>query len=76
MVLEEKMFENVGIHTYGPVVSEEKIFENVDINKYIHTTEAYLYYKLTNEPKGSGELINSMIGFLILSTGKKHGIHD
>ena len=23
----------------------------------IRTTEAYLYYKLTNEPKGSGELI-------------------
>ena len=28
--------------------------ENVDIQR---TTEAYLYYKLTNEPKGSGELI-------------------
>ena len=25
---------------------------------HIHTTEAYLYYKLTNEPKGSGELIS------------------
>ena len=37
------------------------MFENVDIqhaqNTHIRTTEAYLYYKLTNEPKGSGELI-------------------
>ena len=44
----------------GPVVSEEKMFENVDIqhtHTHIRTTEAYLYYKLTNEPKGSGELI-------------------
>ena len=40
----------------GPVVSE-KMFENVDIHTHIRTTEAYLYYKLTNEPKGSGELI-------------------
>ena len=37
------------------------MFENVDnIYTYIstaeRTTEAYLYYKLTNEPKGSGEL--------------------
>ena len=30
------------------------MFENVDI--YIHTTEAYLYYGLTNEHKGTGEL--------------------
>ena len=36
------MFENVDIHTY--------------IHTYIQTTEAYLYYKLTNEHKGSGEL--------------------
>ena len=44
-----------------PVVLEEKMFENVDINTYIHTyirtTEAYLSYKVTTEPKGSGELI-------------------
>ena len=44
----------------GPVVSE-KMFENVDIQYthipiHIRTTGAYLYYKLTNEPKGSGEL--------------------
>ena len=44
-----------------PVVSEEKMFENVDnthtyIPNYKWTTEAYLYYKLTNEHKGSGEL--------------------
>ena len=38
------MFENVDIHTYTPT--------------HIRTTEAYLYYKLINEPKGSGELIN------------------
>ena len=38
----------------GPVVSEEKMFEN--IYTLIRTTAAYLYYKLTNEPKGSGEL--------------------
>ena len=43
-----------------PVVSEEKMFENADththIHTYIRTTEAYLSYKLTTEPKGSGEL--------------------
>ena len=35
------------------------MFENVD-NTHTHTdertTEAYVFYKLTNEPKGSGEL--------------------
>ena len=41
----------------GPVVSEEKMFENVDnIHTHIWTTEAYLSYKLTKEPKGSGEI--------------------
>ena len=41
------------------MVSEEKMFENIDTHThtYIHTADrAYLYYKLTNEPKGSGEL--------------------
>ena len=39
----------------GPVVSEEKMFENVyNTHTYIRTDDrAYLYYKLTNEPKAS-----------------------
>ena len=37
----------------GPVISEEKMFENVDVRR---TAEACLYYKLTSELKGSGEL--------------------
>ena len=46
----------------SPVVSEE-MFENVDnthtyIPTYPWTPEVYLYYKLTYEPKGSGELKN------------------
>ena len=43
----------------GPVVSEEKMFENVDgrtTDDDGRTTDAWLYYKLTYEPKGSGEL--------------------
>ena len=40
-----------------PSGSDEKMLENVDnTHTYIRTTETYLYYKLTNEPKGSGEL--------------------
>ena len=39
----------------GPVVSEE-MFENVDIHTHTRMREAYLYYKLTNDPKDSGEL--------------------
>ena len=30
---------------------------------YIRTTEAYLYHKLTNEPKGSGELKTKIVIF-------------
>ena len=46
------------------------MFENVDItytyihtyiHTYIQTTGAYLCFKLTNEPKGSGELIKQAI---------------
>ena len=40
------------IHTYG---------------QHIRMTEAYLYYKLTNESKCSGELIKSMIRPLYLN---------
>ena len=57
----------------GPVVSEEKMFGNVHIHThtYIHTHihtythictyihEAFLYYQLTYEPKGSGKLKRS-----------------
>ena len=41
-----------------PVVSEEKMFENVDnVHTYPPMDErGYLYYKLTYEPKDSGEL--------------------
>ena len=45
----------------GPVVSEEMMFENAYTHTqtyiYIHTSEPYISYKLTTEPKGSGELI-------------------
>ena len=48
---------HIGSCNINQVVSEEQMFENVDnIHTYEWTTEAYLYYKLTNEPKGSGEL--------------------
>ena len=32
---------------------------HTNTHTHIRTTEAYLYYKLTNEPKGSGELKSS-----------------
>ena len=48
------------------MVSVEKMFENVDnIFTYLQTTEAYLYYELTYEPKGSGELKIKKVSFEI-----------
>ena len=45
------MFENVDIqHTHIPR------HIHTCTHTHIRTTEAYLYYKLTNEAKGSGEL--------------------
>ena len=60
----------------GPVISEEKVFENLTTHTHARTrrqtdgqdktdrrtTEAYmyLYYKLTYEIKGSGELKHSL----------------
>ena len=35
------------LHSISPVASEEKTFENVHNGRM---TDAYLYYKLTNEP--------------------------
>ena len=50
------------------------MFENVDIqhthtytHTHIRTTEAYLYYKLTNEPKGLGELKGLFSAFLFVT---------
>ena len=45
----------------GPVVLEKKIFENGgrrtdDDGQWRMDDGPWLYYKLTNEPKGSGEL--------------------
>ena len=41
----------------GPVVLEKKIFENGGRMDNGRTNDGpWLYYKLTNEPKGSGEL--------------------
>ena len=49
VVSEEKMFENVDIHTYIHT------YIHTCIHTYIHTHDrACLYYKLTYEPKGSG----------------------
>ena len=42
------------------------------LTTHIRTTEAYLYYKLTNEPKGSGELkIGHVIANLIFGDFRK-----
>ena len=43
----------------GPAVLEKKIFENggrTDNGRQQTNDGACIYYKLTNEPKGSGEL--------------------
>ena len=40
----------------GPVVSEENMLEYVDNNNILTYLEAYLYYQITYEPKGLGEL--------------------
>ena len=38
------------------------MFENVDIqHTHLRSIEAYLYYKLANETKGSGELIKGWL---------------
>ena len=37
-------------------------------NTHIHTTEAYLYYKLTNEPKASVELIIHLVSIPEISS--------
>ena len=45
---------------FGPEVLEKKIFENgwwIDDSGQWIDEGTYPYYKLTNEPKGSGELI-------------------
>ena len=42
----------------GQVVLEKKIFENGGWTDGGRTDGPWLYYKLTNEPKGSGELKN------------------
>ena len=66
----------------GPVVSEEKMFENVDNGRRTddgRTTDAWLYYKLTYEPKGSGELtteipkmMNALIQFIGIEESTRH----
>ena len=41
-------------------------------NKHKRTTEAYLYYNLTNEPKGSGELnmLTDLKLFILVGLGR------
>ena len=46
-MVSEEMFENVDTHTS---------IHTYSVHTYTRTTEAYLYYKLTNEPKGLGEI--------------------
>ena len=53
----------------GSVVSSE-MFENIDIHTtHIRTTEAYLYYKLTNEPKRFRWAKNKVV---VKDQGHKH----
>ena len=39
-----------------------KVLTYIHTYTHIRTTEAYLYYKLTNEPKDSGELKLQLLG--------------
>ena len=59
-VVSEEMFENVDIHTYIHAYIHTHIHTRIHTytHIYIHTyiNEASLYYQLTSEPKGSGEL--------------------
>ena len=54
----------------GPAVSEKKIFENgrrTDNGRMDDGT--YLYCKLTNEPKGSGEFKSQLLAYEVLECG-------
>ena len=50
----------------GPVVSEENMLEYVDNNNILTYLEAYLYYQITYEPKGLGELKTIFFFFFFL----------
>ena len=54
---EETMFENVDIHTYIHAYIHTHTYAHT--HTHTHTHEAFLYYQLTYEPKGSGELKRS-----------------
>ena len=75
VVSEEKMFENVDIHTYIHTYTHTYIHTHITythIYTYIH--EAFLYYQLTYELKGSGELKRSFFQrkeFNIFSEGTR-----
>ena len=65
VVSEEKMFENVDIHTYihththihTHIHTYIHTYTHIHVYTYIH--EAFLYYQLTYEPKGLGQLKRS-----------------
>ena len=40
----------------------------IHVHTYIRTTEAYIYYKLTNEPKGSDELKKVFVDRFVVVT--------